>query len=326
MVSARSSCRYVALHRPSVSALPLTWSVWSFSSRHSQRSSGSPPRARARPPQPPTRRPRPPTRRTPVVFPRSGNAKGARDQPGPLRTSSRSPSGVAGGLQLARLDDLGTMTAGHQLLSLDDLHWTVLPAWVNSSTADQITITGCRHTRQPITLSRDRDPLTADRERARRRIRRRVSGATLRRKVLLLVPAVRAGLAGPLLGRRLPQLRAVALTRRALCGRPRAPGPPWSAGSAEPRLGAGGKRFASYERAAPAWSSRLLRSRRHEPGPARAGLPRRDGGRTSGAGYQSRFHAPRSPRGPRPRPRNAAPPGPAARQYAGRFRPARGGA
>src|SRR3989475_1857043 len=30
--------------------------------------------------------------------------------------------GVAGGLQLARLDDFGTMTAGHQFLRFNDLH------------------------------------------------------------------------------------------------------------------------------------------------------------------------------------------------------------
>src|SRR2546422_6534303 len=32
--------------------------------------------------------------------------------------------GVAGGLQLARLDDFGTMTAGHQFLRFNDLHTT----------------------------------------------------------------------------------------------------------------------------------------------------------------------------------------------------------
>src|SRR2546427_5912378 len=32
--------------------------------------------------------------------------------------------GVAGGLQLARLDDFGTMTAGHQFLRFNDLHIT----------------------------------------------------------------------------------------------------------------------------------------------------------------------------------------------------------
>jgi hypothetical protein len=33
---------------------------------------------------------------------------------------------VAGGDQLARLDDLGTMTAGDELLHLDDLHHFLL--------------------------------------------------------------------------------------------------------------------------------------------------------------------------------------------------------
>src|SRR5207249_3884534 len=124
------------------------------------------------------------------------------------------------------------------------------------STADETTITGCRHTRQPITLSRDRDPLAADRERARRRIRRRVSGATLRRKVLLLVSAVRAGLAGPLFGRRLPQLRAVALPPRPVRGRPCTNGQPWSARGPEPRLGAGGQGLTVRARSSADWAMR----------------------------------------------------------------------
>jgi hypothetical protein len=33
---------------------------------------------------------------------------------------------VAGGNELARLDDLGTMTAGYELLGLDDLHPVLL--------------------------------------------------------------------------------------------------------------------------------------------------------------------------------------------------------
>jgi hypothetical protein len=33
---------------------------------------------------------------------------------------------VAGGHQLGRLDDLGTMTAGHELLHFDDLHRLLL--------------------------------------------------------------------------------------------------------------------------------------------------------------------------------------------------------
>src|SRR2546428_7690800 len=41
--------------------------------------------------------------------------------PGP-RVHRTAPSGVAGRLELARLDDLGTMTAGDEVRGLDDLH------------------------------------------------------------------------------------------------------------------------------------------------------------------------------------------------------------
>ena len=44
---------------------------------------------------------------------------------GPPQAASRS-SGVAGRLKLARLDDLGTMTARDELLSFDDLHGCLL--------------------------------------------------------------------------------------------------------------------------------------------------------------------------------------------------------
>src|SRR5256885_12826725 len=52
----------------------------------------------------------------------SRNAAGARHQSGPPGASEPLPLGVAGGHQLRPLDDLGTMTAGLQLLHLDDLH------------------------------------------------------------------------------------------------------------------------------------------------------------------------------------------------------------
>src|SRR3989304_1119270 len=55
--------------------------------------------------------------------PRPGGGGGA--SPG-RRPPPAAPSGVAGRLQLARLDDLGTMTAGHEFLRLDDLHLILL--------------------------------------------------------------------------------------------------------------------------------------------------------------------------------------------------------
>src|SRR5881296_4353162 len=71
--------------------------------------------------------PEPPTAQAPnpragaSVLKREGGPKSVR-APGRI---SRTPLGVAGRLQLARLDDLGTMTAGHQFLRLDDLHLEV---------------------------------------------------------------------------------------------------------------------------------------------------------------------------------------------------------
>src|SRR5437870_12264697 len=71
----------------------------------------------------------PPTAHAPS--PRRGSRPRKRSE-GP--TSIRAPGcikplpglGVAGGDQLARLDDLGTMTAGDELLHFDDLHYCLL--------------------------------------------------------------------------------------------------------------------------------------------------------------------------------------------------------
>src|SRR5438445_764583 len=100
--------------------------------------------------------------------------------------------------------------------------------------------TGCRRTRQPVTSEAD-DPNSdsADRERSRRGIRFRVPGAAPRREVLLLVSAVGAGLARPLLRRRVPQLRALPLAHRALGRRSRAALRPRPARGGEPRRGPG---------------------------------------------------------------------------------------
>src|SRR5216117_3855897 len=90
-------------------------------------------------------------------------------------------------------------------------------------------------------VRRPRDPRLriAHGERSRRRVCRLVPGAAFGREVFLLVPAVRPRLAGALLGRRIPQLRALALAHRALRARARRILPAWPARSAEPRLGTG---------------------------------------------------------------------------------------
>src|SRR6266571_5848151 len=87
--------------------------------------------------------------------------------------------------------------------------------------------------------SHDPRPRATHRERSRRRVCRVVPGAASGREVFLLVPAVRPRLAGALLGRRIPQLRALALAHRALRARARRILPAWPARSAEPRLGTG---------------------------------------------------------------------------------------
>src|SRR2546425_2444744 len=171
--------------------------------------------------------------------------------------------------------------------------------------------------------SYDRDPFPADRERSRRRVRRGLSRTPLRREVLLLVTALRARLAGPLLGRRLPQLRPLPLSDRPVRGPPRRLRPAWRSRGREPGLGTGGQGRASNERAQPPRSSRLLRSRRYDPGLARVSVPGGDGKGTPGPGDQGRFHAPRSPRGPCRGPRNAAATRFAARQHAWCLRPTR---
>jgi hypothetical protein len=46
---------------------------------------------------------------------------------------------VTGGNELTRLDDLGTMTAGHEFMSFDDLH-PVLQVRMNVRLPDSTTI------------------------------------------------------------------------------------------------------------------------------------------------------------------------------------------
>src|SRR5574341_570582 len=81
----------------------------------------------------------------------------------------------------------------------------------------------------------------AHRERAGRGIRRVVPGATPCRKVLLLVPALGAGLARPLLGRRLPELRALPVADRSVRRRSVALHPARARRGAEPGRRSGGQ-------------------------------------------------------------------------------------
>src|SRR5207302_7398419 len=94
---------------------------------------------------PPTAQP-PKPRRGSEVHKRGGGPTSSR-APGRIRAA---PSGVAGGYQLRRLDDLGTMTAGHEFLRFDDLHRFLLR--ISLQDDKSMSPTGCRHTRQPVTL------------------------------------------------------------------------------------------------------------------------------------------------------------------------------
>src|SRR2546425_634644 len=217
------------------------------------------------------------------------------------------------------------MTAGHELLHLDDLH-LVLLVKVSEKTAGPDYATGCRRTRQPVTLkptaggADDPGSGAAHREQTRGRVCFRVPRPAAARKVLLLVPAVGARVARALLRRRVPQLRALALTDRAIGGGAGRRVPPGAARGPEPGRRAGRQGSDPAARSRPARRARLLPPGGHEPGAARDGGARRARRRHRGAGAQGRLHAAGPPGGARRRARDAPAAGAGHRQHAGRLR------
>src|SRR5207248_2300404 len=145
-------------------------------------------------------------------------------------------------------------------------------------------------------------------------------------EVLLLVPPVGAGLARPVLGRCVPQLRALALVDRALRRGARAPVPGRPARGREPRRGPGRQRPTVARGAARAWRARVLRPRGYEPGPARDGVRRRALRRLPGTGPQGGLHGSDPFAGTRRGARGTAAARFAPREHARRVRSHRGGA
>src|SRR6266511_3820826 len=109
------------------------------------------------------------------------------------------------------------MTAGHEFLHFDDLH---TPSFARRHSGRRPFGESYGLPSYPSTGNsrplHDSDSYAVDGERSRGRIRFRISREAAAGEVLLLVPPVGACVAGPVLGRRVSQLRALALVDRAV--------------------------------------------------------------------------------------------------------------
>src|SRR5947208_3284558 len=114
-------------------------------------------------------------------------------------------------------------------------------------------------------------------------------------------------MAGPVLGRRVSQLRALALLDRAVRRGARAVVSGRSPRGREPGRGPGRQGPAAARGVAGAWRARVLRPGGYEPGPARDGMRRRALGGLPGAGDQGGLHEPDPFEGARCGARVAAP-------------------
>src|SRR5438093_10554129 len=133
-------------------------------------------------------------------------------------------------------------------------------------------------------------------------------------------------MAGPVLGRRVSQLRALTVVDRAFRCRARAPVSGGPARGHEPRRGPGRQGPAAARGAARAGRARVLRPGGYEPGPVRDGVRRRALRGPPGAGDQSGLHEPHPFAGTRRGARDAAPARHAHRKHARRLRSHRRGA